>query len=93
MMWPCCFCFSFGYFACPATAGLSFLCPWLCINEAQEQFINDIHNINETILNKRGLLMRYKSICITSWIEIEILEYEKVDATSNELIELKNDKK
>ena len=39
------------------------------------------------------ILMRYKSICITSWIEIEILEYEKVDATSNELIELKNDKK
>lgn len=93
MMWPCCFCFSFGYLACPATAGLSFMCPWLCIGDAQEQLLNDINNINETILNKKGITMRYKSICVTSWIEIEIMEYEKVNETVNELAEVTNERK
>ena len=80
-MWPCCFCFSFGFLACLTTGGLSFLCPWICIRDAQEQLFNDIKNINETIFNERGLKISYKNICLTSWLQIDLLDYNSLNNT------------
>ena len=34
--WPCYPCYLFGYIFAPCTVGLSFLCPWTCISQAEE---------------------------------------------------------
>lgn len=80
-MWPCSFCFSFGYLGCLGTGGLSFLCPWICIRDAQEQLHNDLKNINETIFNEKGLKISYNTICLTSWLQIDLLDYKSLNNT------------
>src|SRR5689334_1141626 len=47
MMWPCCFCFTYGYLFCLCTLGLSFIIPNCCISEAKIHLLQSIKNANE----------------------------------------------
>ena len=72
--WPCCLCFSYGYLFSICTLGFSFCFPNLCISEAKKHFLKNIHQLNDEILNRKGLMLNYREKCSTSWLEIELLE-------------------
>lgn len=78
MMWPCCFCFSYGYLCCLCTVGLSFIFPSCCISEAKLRLLDSIKEANANILNKRNLSLSYQQKCSTSWLQIDILDKEEV---------------
>jgi hypothetical protein len=71
-MWPCCYCFSFGYLFSVCTLGMSFCAPHLCISEAKHTLDKSLLRANEYILNKKGLHISYHSKCSTSWLQIDI---------------------
>lgn len=83
-MWPCCYCFSYGYFCCLCTVGifllkfigLSFLLPCICISEAKSTLLDKIEILNDSIFHSKNLKLTFKSRCSTSWLEIEILKSE-----------------
>lgn len=79
-MWPCTLSVLIGYFFCLTTAGLSLLCPWICIKEAQEQFLYQIERTNKEVFNKHRLNLSYHNICITSWLQIDILDYDTIES-------------
>jgi hypothetical protein len=81
-----------GYFFCLTTAGLSLLCPWICIKEAQEQFLYQIDRINKEVFNKHKLHLSYHNICITSWLQIDILDYHTLESINESYINDNNSK-
>ncbi len=74
MMWPCCFCFTYGYLFCLCTLGLSFILPNCCISEAKIKLIESINEANDLILKNKNLQLSYHQKCSTSWLQIDILE-------------------
>jgi hypothetical protein len=74
MMWPCCFCFTFGYMFCLCTIGLSFLLPNCCISEAKIRLQDSIKEANESILKNKNLQLSYHQKCSTSWLQIDKLD-------------------
>lgn len=76
-MWPCDYCFLFGYVCSLFTAGLSFCFPNFCISEALKSFQGDIKEANEECFNKHGLHVSLKRKCCASWIQIDILNTEE----------------
>ena len=74
MMWPCCFCFSYGYLFCLCTVGLSFLFPQCCIGEAKTKLLESIKEANDNILNKKKLAISYHQKCSTSWLQVDLLD-------------------
>ena len=89
-MWPCTLSVLIGYFFCLTTAGLSLLCPWICIKEAQEQFLYQIERTNKEVFNKHRLNLSYHNICITSWLQIDILDYDTIENESYNYDNYKN---
>ncbi|CAG9322791.1 unnamed protein product [Blepharisma stoltei] len=67
--WPCFFCFNFGYTCCICTLGLSFLGPWICVDDAQKRTNESIKKINERYI-ARNIKWYLMCECSTSWIEI-----------------------
>ena len=74
MMWPCCFCFTFGYMFCLCTMGLSLLLPNCCISEAKIRLQDSIKEANEAILKNKNLQLSYHQKCSTSWLQIDKLD-------------------
>lgn len=72
MMWPCCYCFSFGFVFSLCSLGLSFCVSNICISEAKKSFLNSIDILNEYVFEKRDLHLSYHQKCSTSWLEIKI---------------------
>jgi hypothetical protein len=91
MMWPCCFCFTYGYMMCLCTLGLSFLFPNCCIEEAKIKLLECISNMNNTVLNKRNLNMSYHQKCSTSWLQIEIKDNEENPNKENLVLDIESD--
>ena len=93
-MWPCDFCFALGYIFAVPTAGLSFLCTFICIKEAKERFDKKLSYLNETVFNPSKLNIEFKSNCLTSWLQVEIVDYQTLSVNgsirSNNSIELSN---
>ena len=73
-MWPCIYCFSFGYICSLCTLGLSFCLPNICISEAVEFFTHDIEEVNSSFFNKNKLHLSLQRRCCTSWLQIDILD-------------------
>ena len=74
MMWPCCFCFSYGYIFCLCTLGFSFMFPQCCIEEAKIKLLECIKEMNVRVLNKKRLEMSYQQKCSTSWLQIDVID-------------------
>ena len=66
---PCDLCFGFGYACCVCTLGLSFCCPYICMNQVKQTIRYQIKNMNPS-LAKKGLKMQLRQKCGTSWIEL-----------------------
>lgn len=88
MSWPCGLCFCFGYICCLCTLGLSFLFPGLKVRKAKQNLIEEIAKINKTKFTSRGLVLSYKSNCLSSWLEIELKSqnFELNEMTSKDRI-------
>ena len=71
--WPCPCSFWCGYLLAPFSLGLSFLIPNMCMKDAKEALEKAIIRENTIRLNAKGLELRYRQFCSTSWIELEIL--------------------
>ena len=71
---PCAFCWAMGYICCPFTLGISLLCPYQCIKDAEETCRNSILRQNRQWLRDRGLEMALVRKRGTSWIEIRLPE-------------------
>lgn len=69
---PCDLCFCFGYLCCLCTAGLSFLCPYLCMRDAERELLKIIKDENRD-LKKVGLQLTLRKKCSTSWLELRII--------------------
>ena len=72
MMWPCCYCFSFGFLFSICTLGISFCLPNMCISEAKESFLKSLDRLNEYVFERRSLHISYHQLYSTSWLEIKI---------------------
>lgn len=84
--WPCLPIMVFGYLCCPCTLGLSFLAPFMCINDGEQVLKNEILRINNTYLIEKGLKMNYRKKCSTSWLEFEIFsKYNKSLLIENDI--------
>jgi hypothetical protein len=91
MMWPCCFCFTYGYMMSLCTLGLSFLFPNCCIQEAKIKLLECINDMNKTVLNKRNLDMSYHQKCSTSWLQIEICDKEEKENGENVVLDIESE--
>lgn len=69
---PCNFCYYFGYFSSFFTIGLSFLCPNICISQAESVLIEelDIFNKNPIYCNK-NVKWKYVKKCCYTYIELK----------------------
>ena len=56
--WPCPLCFCIGYMFSPCTLGLSFLCPSVCISDAEKSLKGSIEYFNKQKLKSKGLKVR-----------------------------------
>ncbi len=83
MMWPCCFCFTYGYLFSICTLGLSFCFPNFCISEAKITLLKSIEDVNKSILNKKGLKLSYQQKCSASWLQIDVIEGREVVIKEN----------
>lgn len=57
--------------------------------------LSEIDNLNVNLFNPCKLKIAYKSNCLTSWIQIEIIDYGSLNATrdtqkENEMITIEN---
>ena len=77
MMWPCCFCYTFGYLFSICTIGLSFMFPYCCISEARLSLEESLRRANQSTLLRKNLRISYRQKCSTSWLEIEVLNKEE----------------
>ena len=79
IMWPCDFCFNFGYICCICTLGISFCFPRFCINEATKSFLEDIDTVNNETFHKYNLHLSLQKKFCTSWLQIDIIDDEKTE--------------
>jgi hypothetical protein len=84
LMWPCCFCFSYGYIFSLCTAGMSFCFPYVCISDAKKTLLQSIAKANERYFHKKGLELSYQSKCSTSWLQIDISQNQYNDLTNKD---------
>ena len=77
MMWPCCFCFTYGYLCSLCTLGLSFFFPLCCISEAKIKLLESIQDVNKSVFNKKNISLSYQQKCSTSWLQIDVLDREE----------------
>ena len=69
--WPCMLCFSCGYLCCPCTLGLSFLCPNICIGDAEKYAREEIARLNRRrAFEDAGITWALRKRCGSSWIEV-----------------------
>ena len=71
--WPCPLCFCIGYMFSPCTLGLSFLCPSVCISDAEKSLKGSIEYFNKQKLKSKGLKVRLVKQCSTSWVTLSNL--------------------
>jgi hypothetical protein len=73
MYWPCTMCFVCGYVLSPVTLGLSFGCPNLCIQEAENYARRELEYLNhsETFRNA-GMVWGLRKAFLQSWLVIEL---------------------
>lgn len=82
--WSCTPALLFGYLFCLFTFGLSFLIPYVCINEAVK-FIEDYFaKINWDILKRRGVQIGLRRYWVISWIEVNVMD--NLESVEHELI-------
>ena len=79
--WPCPFCFAFGWGCCLCTAGLSLLCPNMCVSEAERYVDRQLHYINgRKMFVDAGVSWRLAKCCGRSAIEVH---YPSHDAAAS----------
>ena len=71
---PCPLSWCCGYVCAIFTLGLSLLCPYMCIKDAEEQVDLLIHRLNARKLNKKSIKLVLRKKCSTSWIEWHLLD-------------------
>ena len=88
--WPCFCARAMGYFCCLCTMGLSFLMPNICISDAEETYTKQLEQYNNSLFNPRGLDVKLRKKCSTSWLEVKITNVQprKNPADSNVNINL-----
>jgi len=79
IMWPCDFCFNFGYVCSICTLGISFCFPYFCIKQATKSFLEDIDNLNNETFHKYNLHLSLQKKFCTSWLQIDIIDDEKTE--------------
>ncbi|KRW99544.1 hypothetical protein PPERSA_02402 [Pseudocohnilembus persalinus] len=82
--WSCGLCHYFGWLCSVPTVGLSFLCPKLCQQQAEEMAVEKISEFNDIVLGEYGIQMRLVKKFLTSYIEIYSFDH------SNQQIEISN---
>ncbi|ETV92229.1 hypothetical protein, variant [Aphanomyces invadans] len=71
--WPCLFCVCCGYLCCVCTAGLSLLCPNMCISDAEQYTRTLIERINaRPCFKDADVEWKLVKKCCRSWIEISL---------------------
>ena len=70
--WPCPLCFGIGYMFSPCSLGLSFLCPNLCIADAETNVRASMEYFNKQKLKSKGLKVRLVKQCSTSWVRSSV---------------------
>ena len=73
-LWPCPMSMYIGYILCPLTLGLSFLLPNICVAEAEKAMVVQLDYYNEYRFVNRGLKIKLVKFCMSSWIELHILD-------------------
>ena len=69
--WPCPFCFAFGWGCCLCTAGLSLLCPNMCVSEAERYLHKHLQQVNgRRAFLDAGVEWRASRCACTSAIEV-----------------------
>ena len=66
---PCPLSWWCGYICCLFTLGLSLLCPYICISDAEEQVDQLIRRINSKKLKQKQMKLVLRKKCMTSWLE------------------------
>jgi Golgin subfamily A member 7/ERF4 family len=82
--WPCFMCMSFAYCFCLCTAGLSFFCSGIRVNEAKNKVLEEIKDINKEF-SKKGVSLKLIQKCSTSWIEVTLEEMICIDTDNSQL--------
>ena len=81
-MWPCPLSMALGYIFAPFTLGLSLFLPNICVADAEKALQAQIDYYNMYRLKEKGLEVKLRKGCFTSWIEINIgLEPDEVDTS------------
>lgn len=70
---PCPLCWCFGYLCCIPTLGLSMCCPYICVNDAEDELKNLIRRYNRIKLNPKNLHLSLRKKCSTSWLQIDFV--------------------
>ncbi|CAI2383735.1 unnamed protein product [Moneuplotes crassus] len=80
--WPCCMCYyGLGLIFGILTLGLTCICPYLIIREAQGHLDDTIQMLNAQICKPKGLTLEYRSqCCYRSSIELFATAKESMDA-------------
>ena len=69
--WPCMLCFGCGYACCLCTLGLSFLCPNICIGDAEKYAREELARLNrQPAFEDARVSWALRKRCGTSWIEV-----------------------
>jgi len=71
--WPCLPLRLFAYLCCPCTLGLSLICPYCCIKDAEITVKRDIKRFNNLHEERTGIRLNLKKGCGKSWLEFEIV--------------------
>ena len=66
---PCPLSWYCGYLCCLFTLGLSLLCPYICISDAEEQLEMLVRSINNKKLKSKNMKLVFRKKCGTSWLE------------------------
>ena len=69
---PCPLCWGCGYIFAIFTLGLSFLCPYICVRDAEVNVRTFIKSVNRKRLATRNLKLSLVKKCSTSWLEWEL---------------------
>lgn len=69
---PCPLCMCFGYLFAIFTCGLSFLCPYICISDAENNVRDFIERLNRKKLKDRRVHLTLRKKCGTSWLEFRL---------------------
>lgn len=88
--WPCFCARAIGYFCCLCSFGVSLMMPNICIRDAEETFQRQLDQYNNSVFKSKGIEMKLKKKCSTSWLEINILNLQKKNSyglidTGNEM--------